>query len=184
MCLSVRYFHEADFQSFTPMLCEVLSLQKRYYCKTRQAFKWNALHMSFDNNSRHAHHFTVCSNWNFSVVSDYSLADICQGYYSISVIFYSNICRIFSVLFQCKMWFSIVLTAAVVYIFRIYYNSFRAIFLSRKVVGPPALPIIGSAFYFLNKTSAGKHERVIQKLKDGDNNANALLLLFLLNRNF
>lgn len=64
------------------------------------------------------------------------------------------------------MWFSIVLAAIIAYIFQTYYNSLRAIFLTRKVTGLPALPIIGSAFYFLNKTSAGTQNK-LNKLKKG-----------------
>lgn len=53
------------------------------------------------------------------------------------------------------MWFSVVSVIIVVYILHLYHNSIRALFLSRKTIGPPAFPIIGSALYFLNKTAAG-----------------------------
>lgn len=53
------------------------------------------------------------------------------------------------------MWFSVLFTIAFLYIFHLYYNSIRALFLSRNTRGPRAYPIIGSAACFLNKTSAG-----------------------------
>lgn len=53
------------------------------------------------------------------------------------------------------MWFSVLFVIVILYILHLYYNSIRALFLSRKTVGPRAFPIIGSALYFLNKNSAG-----------------------------
>lgn len=53
------------------------------------------------------------------------------------------------------MWFGALFTIAVLYVCHLYYNSIRALYISRKTIGPPSWPIIGSALYFLNKTSAG-----------------------------
>lgn len=49
----------------------------------------------------------------------------------------------------------IFLTIIVLYIIRFYYDLIHAFWLSIKLNGPPALPIIGNGLLFFNKTSAG-----------------------------
>lgn len=53
------------------------------------------------------------------------------------------------------MWFGIILATITLYIFIYFYNSFRALILAWNVAGPPAIPILGSALCFINKTSEG-----------------------------
>lgn len=53
------------------------------------------------------------------------------------------------------MWFGIILAAISLFTLRYFSNSIRALILTRNVVGPPSIPILGSALYFFNKTSEG-----------------------------
>lgn len=59
------------------------------------------------------------------------------------------------------MWFSILLATIALYILLYFYNSFRALILAWNVDGPPAIPILGSALYFMNKTSEGMKTGII-----------------------
>lgn len=49
----------------------------------------------------------------------------------------------------------ILLATIIIYILRFHYEFVRAIFLSMKISGPGAYPIIGNGLMFLNNTSAG-----------------------------
>lgn len=51
------------------------------------------------------------------------------------------------------------LTIFVLYILRFYYDLIHAFFVSLKINGPPALPIIGNGLLFINNTSAGILQR-------------------------
>lgn len=50
---------------------------------------------------------------------------------------------------------SILLASIVAYILRFHYEYVRQIYLSMKIAGPHAIPIIGNGLMFINKTSAG-----------------------------
>lgn len=52
-------------------------------------------------------------------------------------------------------FFGILLATIIVYILRFHYELVRAIYLSMKINGPPAYPIIGNGLLFINNTSAG-----------------------------
>lgn len=49
----------------------------------------------------------------------------------------------------------ILLITIIIYIVRFHHEFVRAIFLSMKIRGPRAYPIIGNGLLFLNNTSAG-----------------------------
>lgn len=49
----------------------------------------------------------------------------------------------------------ILLATIVAYILRFHYEFVRQIYLSMKIAGPRALPILGNGLMFLNNTSAG-----------------------------
>lgn len=50
---------------------------------------------------------------------------------------------------------SAIVVIVVTYLLYFHYKSIRAICLSLKIDGPPALPIIGNGLLFINNTSAG-----------------------------
>lgn len=52
-----------------------------------------------------------------------------------------------------------VVCLAVAYILQ-HHNVFRKLYLSRKLPGPPALPIIGNALMFVNQTAEGIYRSV------------------------
>lgn len=52
---------------------------------------------------------------------------------------------------------AIVLTTIVVYILKFHYTYVREIYLSTKIAGPRALPLLGNGLLFINKTSAGSY---------------------------
>lgn len=87
---------------------------------------------------------------------------------------YSRISQtfIFVVFLLLTMWFAILLAAITLYILNYFYNSIRALILAWNVTGPPSVPLLGSALYFLNKTSEGKRAPVC---------ANSHLVLFGIN---
>lgn len=58
------------------------------------------------------------------------------------------------------MWFGILLATFTLYILLYFYNSLRALILAWNVVGPPSVPILGSALYFINKSSEGIEELI------------------------
>lgn len=49
----------------------------------------------------------------------------------------------------------------VVYVLKFHYEYVRAIYLSMRIAGPRALPILGNGLLFINKTSAGSYARMI-----------------------
>lgn len=53
------------------------------------------------------------------------------------------------------LFLGVLLTTIVAYILRFHYEIVHAFFLSMKIVGPPAYPIIGNGLLFLNNSSAG-----------------------------
>lgn len=55
------------------------------------------------------------------------------------------------------LFLSVLLATIVAYILRFHYELLRAFYLSLKMTGPPALPIIGNGLLFINNSSAGMH---------------------------
>lgn len=55
------------------------------------------------------------------------------------------------------MWLALILVAIVLYALRNFYDIIHAFWLSLKIDGPPAFPIIGNALLFVNKTPAGMY---------------------------
>lgn len=53
----------------------------------------------------------------------------------------------------------ILLTTVVAYIIRFHYDIVRALYLSMKISGPRAYPLIGNGLMFINNTSAGIFDR-------------------------
>lgn len=53
------------------------------------------------------------------------------------------------------LFLGVFLVTTLVYILRFHYELVHAFYLSLKISGPPALPIIGNGLLFLNNTSAG-----------------------------
>lgn len=49
----------------------------------------------------------------------------------------------------------ILFATIIIYILRFHYEFVRAIFLSMKISGPRAYPIIGNGLMFINNTSTG-----------------------------
>lgn len=64
------------------------------------------------------------------------------------------------------MWFGIILATIVIYILLYFYNSIRALILTWNTIGPPSIPILGSALYFFNKTSEGMKVSIYGKKKN------------------
>lgn len=57
------------------------------------------------------------------------------------------------------LFLGVLLATVVAYILRFHYSIVHAFYLSLKIDGPPALPIIGNGLLFLNNTSAGNFKR-------------------------
>lgn len=53
------------------------------------------------------------------------------------------------------LFLGILLATIIIYILRFHYEFVRAIYLSMKIRGPRAYPIIGNGLIFMNNTSAG-----------------------------
>lgn len=53
------------------------------------------------------------------------------------------------------MLLGIFLASISLYIIYYFYNSIRALILAWNVAGPPTVPILGNALYYINKTSEG-----------------------------
>lgn len=54
------------------------------------------------------------------------------------------------------LYLGILLVTAIVYFVRFHYDLIHALWITRKVKGPPSLPIIGSGLLFLGKTPTGR----------------------------
>lgn len=52
---------------------------------------------------------------------------------------------------------SVLVVTIVIYLLYLNYKAIHAFYLSLKINGPSALPIIGNGLLFLNNTSAGTH---------------------------
>lgn len=68
------------------------------------------------------------------------------------------------------VFLSVLLVTIVAYLFRFHYEYGRAFYLSLKMNGPPALPIIGNGLLFINNDSAG-----MNGLQNIDEHLNCLL---------
>lgn len=53
------------------------------------------------------------------------------------------------------MWLTLILATIIFYLLWHCYDTIHAFWLSRKINGPQALPFIGNALLFVNKTPAG-----------------------------
>ena len=53
------------------------------------------------------------------------------------------------------VFLSVLLATIVVYFLRFHYEFARAFYMSLKITGPPALPLIGNGLLFINNSSAG-----------------------------
>lgn len=62
---------------------------------------------------------------------------------------------VFNIFSTKNMWLLVILVTTVLFALRYYYDSIHAFWLSLKIDGPPALPILGNALMFINKTPAG-----------------------------
>lgn len=56
------------------------------------------------------------------------------------------------------LFLGVLLATFIAYIFWFHYEFVHAFYLSLKISGPPALPIIGNGLLFINNTSAGMNE--------------------------
>lgn len=54
------------------------------------------------------------------------------------------------------LFLGVLLATVIAYILRFHYEIVHAFYLSLKIDGPSALPIIGNGLLFLNNSSAGK----------------------------
>lgn len=50
---------------------------------------------------------------------------------------------------------AILLATVVAYILKFHYDYLRMIYLSMKIAGPRAIPVLGNGLLFLNKSSSG-----------------------------
>lgn len=83
------------------------------------------------------------------------------------------------------MWFLLfLLMIFVLYILRFYYDLIRAFFLSLKINGPPALPIIGNGLLFINNTSAGNSDKGRVKKISTKLRTLSMQIIIFLNWNF
>lgn len=53
------------------------------------------------------------------------------------------------------LFLGVLLATIVVYLLRFHYEFVYAFYISLKITGPPALPIIGNGLLFINNNSAG-----------------------------
>lgn len=56
------------------------------------------------------------------------------------------------------IFLGVLLATIIAYILWFHYEFVHAFYLSLKITGPPALPIIGNGLLFLNNSSAGMIE--------------------------
>lgn len=56
------------------------------------------------------------------------------------------------------LFLGVLLATVIAYILRFHYEIVHAFYLSLKIDGPSALPIIGNGLLFLNNSSAGKNK--------------------------
>lgn len=64
------------------------------------------------------------------------------------------------------LFLGVLLATIIVYLLRFHYEFVHAFYLSLKITGPPAYPIIGNGLLFINNSSAGMNEPSILKLID------------------
>lgn len=80
----------------------------------------------------------------------------------------------------------VIVVAIFAYICAFHYKYMRAFYLSLKICGPPALPLLGNGLLFMNKTSAGDftdEKFEISTKTDSDSNF-SILVQFCPNRKF
>lgn len=61
------------------------------------------------------------------------------------------------------LFLGVLLVTIVAYILRFHYEIVHAFYLSLKITGPPALPIVGNGLMFLNNSSAGTTNQITKK---------------------
>lgn len=74
------------------------------------------------------------------------------------------------------LFLGVFLVTIIVYILRFHYEIVHAFYLSLKIDGPPALPIIGNGLLFLNNSSAGIKSNQTNELSKIEANFCSLLL--------
>lgn len=142
---------ERDTQYKARLLCCVLILFRLYFnfsLKQSRSCDWVC-------------YFIVCQvNWNrnrvlrdsFSVYCWHSSRLDCN----LSVTNTQNYRKSFwNWRWKMFLFLSVLLATIVAYLLRFHYDIFHALYLSFKINGPPALPIIGNGLLFLNNSSAG-----------------------------
>lgn len=73
--------------------------------------------------------------------------------------------KINSLIGEMFLFLGVILATIILYLFRFHYEFVYAFYLSLKMSGPPALPIIGNGLLFINNSSAGTNRRQ-QKLNN------------------
>lgn len=53
------------------------------------------------------------------------------------------------------LFLGVLLATIIAYVLRFHYEFLHAFYLSLKMTGPPAYPLIGNGLLFMNKSSAG-----------------------------
>lgn len=86
------------------------------------------------------------------------------------------------------LFLGVLLATVFAYILRFHYEIIHAFYLSLKIVGPPAYPIIGNGLMFLNNSSAGilkeihSHIKKYSIIPNVNNNRSFICWTFIFNR--